>query len=244
MDVTVRLKKNLEGFTLDVNWATQEGIAVIFGPSGSGKSMTLQVIAGFVAVDEGYIQVGEQVFLDSSASIDLPPQRREIGYLLQNYALFPHMTVRQNILYGRRTSGQATGEFREMIALFQLEGLENRYPGALSGGQKQRVALARALMRKPGILLLDEPLAAVDIAVRKMIRTELKLLQRKLKIPMILITHDLGEALSLADKLIIYEQGRVMQEGDPIEIVKHPLNERVSELLGRIAFHTEPVFSF
>ena len=244
MDVTVRLKKNLEGFTLDVNWATQEGIAVIFGPSGSGKSMTLQVIAGFVAVDEGYIQVGEQVFLDSSASIDLPPQRREIGYLLQNYALFPHMTVRQNILYGRRTSGQATGEFREMIALFQLEGLENRYPGALSGGQKQRVALARALMRKPRILLLDEPLAAVDIAVRKMIRTELKLLQRKLKIPMILITHDLGEALSLADKLIIYEQGRVMQEGDPIEIVKHPLNERVSELLGRIAFHTEPVFSF
>ncbi|WP_297480243.1 ATP-binding cassette domain-containing protein [Ferrovum sp.] len=244
MDVTVRLKKNLEGFTLDVNWATQEGIAVIFGPSGSGKSMTLQVIAGFVAVDEGYIQVGEQVFLDSSASIDLPPQRREIGYLLQNYALFPHMTVRQNILYGRRTSGQATGEFREMIALFQLEGLENRYPGALSGGQKQRVALARALMRKPRILLLDEPLAAVDIAVRKMIRTELKLLQRKLKIPMILITHDLGEALSLADKLIIYEQGRVVQEGDPIEIVKHPLNERVSELLGRIAFHTEPVFSF
>jgi molybdate transport system ATP-binding protein len=244
MDVTVRLKKNLEGFTLDVNWATQEGIAVIFGPSGSGKSMTLQAIAGFVAVDEGYIQVGEQVFLDSSASIDLPPQRREIGYLLQNYALFPHMTVRQNILYGRRTSGQATGEFREMIALFQLEGLENRYPGALSGGQKQRVALARALMRKPRILLLDEPLAAVDIAVRKMIRTELKLLQRKLKIPMILITHDLGEALSLADKLIIYEQGRVVQEGDPIEIVKHPLNERVSELLGRIAFHTEPVFSF
>lgn len=244
MDVTVRLKKNLEGFTLDVNWATQEGIAVIFGPSGSGKSMTLQVIAGFVAVDKGYIQVGEQVFLDSSASIDLPPQRREIGYLLQNYALFPHMTVRQNILYGRRTSGQATGEFREMIALFQLEGLENRYPGALSGGQKQRVALARALMRKPRILLLDEPLAAVDIAVRKMIRTELKLLQRKLKIPMILITHDLGEALSLADKLIIYEQGRVVQEGDPIEIVKHPLNERVSELLGRIAFHTEPVFSF
>jgi molybdate transport system ATP-binding protein len=131
-----------------------------------------------------------------------------------------------------------------MIALFQLEGLENRYPGALSGGQKQRVALARALMRKPRILLLDEPLAAVDIAVRKMIRTELKLLQRKLKIPMILITHDLGEALSLADKLIIYEQGRVVQEGDPIEIVKHPLNERVSELLGRIAFHTEPVFSF
>ncbi|MBW8067489.1 MAG: ATP-binding cassette domain-containing protein [Ferrovum sp.] len=244
MDVTVRLKKNLEGFALDVNWAAQEGIAVIFGPSGSGKSMTLQAIAGFVAVDEGYIQVGEQVFLDSSASIDLPPQRREIGYLLQNYALFPHMTVRQNILYGRRTSGQATGEFREMIALFQLEGLENRYPGALSGGQKQRVALARALMRKPGILLLDEPLAAVDIAVRKMIRTELKLLQRKLKIPMILITHDLGEALSLADKLIIYEQGRVVQEGDPIEIVKHPLNERVSELLGRIAFHTEPVFSF
>ncbi len=244
MDVTVRLKKNLEGFTLDVNWATQEGIAVIFGPSGSGKSMTLQVIAGFVAVDEGYIQVGEQVFLDSSASIDLPPQRREIGYLLQNYALFPHMTVRQNILYGCRTSGRATGEFQEMIALFQLEGLENRYPGALSGGQKQRVALARALMRKPRILLLDEPLAAVDIAVRKMIRTELKLLQRKLKIPMILITHDLGEALSLADKLIIYEQGRVVQEGDPIEIVKHPLNERVSELLGRIAFHTEPVFSF
>jgi molybdate transport system ATP-binding protein len=244
MDLAIRLKKNLEGFTLDINWVSQEGIVVIFGPSGSGKSMTLQAIAGFATVDEGYIRVGERVLFDSSATIDLPPQKREVGYLLQNYALFPHMTVRRNILYGHHAPSQAVEEFHEMITLFQLEGLEDRYPKALSGGQKQRVALARALMRKPRILLLDEPLAAVDIAVRKIIRTELKLLQRKLAIPMILITHDLSEALALADKLIIYELGRVVQEGDPMEIVKHPLNERVSELMGRITLHTEPVFSF
>jgi molybdate transport system ATP-binding protein len=243
MDVTICLKKSLEGFVLDVHWSSQEGIVVIFGPSGSGKSMTMQAIAGFAPVDEGYIRVGERVFFDSSARIDLPPQRREVGYLLQNYALFPHMTVRKNILYGHHAPGQAIEEFHEMITLFQLEGLENRYPGELSGGQKQRVALARALMRKPRILLLDEPLAAVDIAVRKMIRTELKLLQRKLGIPMILITHDLSEALDLADKLIIYEQGRIVQEGEPMEIIKHPLNERVSELLGRIILHTEHIFS-
>ncbi|MBU6995625.1 ABC transporter ATP-binding protein [Ferrovum myxofaciens] len=244
MDVTIRLKKNLEGFTLDVHWVSREGIVVIFGPSGSGKSMTLQAISGFSPMDEGYIRVGERVFFDSFATIDLPPQRREIGYLPQNYALFPHMTVRQNILYGHQAPSPAAEEFHEMITLFQLEGLENRYPKELSGGQKQRVALARALMRKPRILLLDEPLAAVDISVRKMIRTELKLLQRKLGIPMILITHDLSEALALADKLIIYEQGRVVQEGEPMEIIKHPLNERVSELLGQITIHTEPVFSF
>ncbi len=244
MDVTIRLKKNLDGFSLDVNSTSQEGIVVIFGPSGSGKSMTLQVIAGFLAADEGYIRVGEKVFFDSSHSIDVPPQKREVGYLLQSYALFPHMTVRRNVLYGYQASDQGDSEFQETIALFQLEGLEDRYPGELSGGQKQRVALARALMRKPGILLLDEPLAAVDIAVRKVIRTELKLLQRRLGIPMILITHDLGEALALADRLIVYEQGRVVQEGDPMEIIRHPINERVSELLGQMSLYTERGFSF
>jgi molybdate transport system ATP-binding protein len=244
MDITIRLKKNFEGFALDVHWTSQEGIVVLFGPSGSGKSMTLQAIAGFATAEEGYIQVGERVFYDSSAPINLPPQQREVGYLLQNYALFPHMTVRQNVLYGHRAPGQAAREFQEMMALFQLEGLAERYPRELSGGQKQRVALARALMRKPRILLLDEPLAAVDSAVRKMIRSELKLLQRKLRIPMILITHDLSEALALADRLIVYEQGRVVQEGDPVEVVKHPINERVSELLGRITLHTEHAFSF
>lgn len=248
MDITlsVQFKKALAGFSLDVSWQAGREIVVLFGPSGAGKSLTFQVIAGLVVPDEGHIQLGDTVFHDTRARIDLPPQSREIGYLFQHYALFPHMTTRENILYGHRQprSREAVADFEAMLARFHLEGLEQRYPGELSGGQRQRVALARALMRRPRVLLLDEPLSAVDLAVRRSIRNELRSLQRTLGIPMVIITHDLGEALALADRLVIYDCGRVVQAGTPEEILRNPQNEIISAWAGHTRLHGDRIFSF
>lgn len=242
--VSLSFRKDLGEFEIDVSWEADSEIVVLFGSSGSGKSMTFQGMAGLVPLTEGFIRVGEKVFYDSEKGIDLPPQAREVGYLFQHYALFPHMTARQNILYGHDDPRHAQDELDEMLGLFHLRGLEERYPRALSGGQKQRVALARALMRKPKILLLDEPLSAIDLAVRRAIRAELKALQRRLAIPMVIVTHDLGEALTMADKLIIYHHGRVIQTGRPMEVVDHPANGTVAELVGSIPVHEERTFSF
>ncbi len=248
MDIalSVQFKKALPGFSMDVSWQAGREIVVLFGPSGAGKSLTFQILAGLVTPDEGHLQLGDVVFHDSHMGTDLPPQGREIGYLIQHYALFPHMTTRENILYGhpQPRSSAAASDLAVMLARFHLEGLEHQYPGKLSGGQSQRVALARAMMRKPKLLLLDEPLSAVDLAVRRSIRTELKNLQRTLNIPMVIVTHDLGEALALADQLIIYDLGRVVQAGTPDEIVHHPQNEIIAEWAGRTVLHGERSFSF
>lgn len=244
MDVSVRFKKDLDGFPMDVFWEAANEIVVLFGPSGAGKSMTFQAIAGLTPLTDGRISVGGKLFYDSASRIDLPPQQREVGYLFQHYALFPHMNARENILFGHSDPKSAREDLSEMVELFHLDGLENRYPGELSGGQKQRVALARALMRKPRILLLDEPLSAIDLAVRRAIRQELKSLQRKLSIPMIIVTHDLGEALTMADRLIIYDRGRVVQAGPSMEVVDHPVDEMVAELVGTIRLDAARIFSF
>ena len=244
MDVSVRFMKDLQGFTMDISWEAGKEIVVLFGPSGAGKSMTFQAIAGLTPLNEGKISVEGKLFHDSGKGVNLPPQKREVGYLFQHYALFPHMNARQNILYGHSDPESASEELMEMVALFHLEGLEMRYPGELSGGQKQRVALARALMRKPKILLLDEPLSAIDLSVRKTIRSELKALQRRLSIPMIVVTHDLGEALTMADRLIVYDRGRVIQAGPPMEVVEHPADEMVAELVGSIRLDAARLFSF
>lgn len=235
MAVTVRLRKPLPGFTLAVEWTLERGIGVIFGPSGAGKSMTLQLMAGLESPEEGEIRVGERIYYDSRRGIDLTPQQRRVGYLFQHYGLFPHLSVRANILFGRSGSARAETEteFQKLMELFEMESLERRMPDELSGGQRQRVALARALMRKPDVLLLDEPLAAIDLVLRRTIRAELKALQRRLGIPMIVITHDLGEALSLADQLILYDQGQVLQQGEPLAVITRPHSPRVAEMLGR-----------
>ncbi len=249
MDIvlSVQFKKAFAGgFSMDVSWQAAREIVVLFGPSGAGKSLTFQVIAGLVRPDEGHIQLGDKVFHDARAGIELPPQSRDIGYLFQHYALFPHMTTRENVLYGHRQprSSEAAADFAAMLTRFHLEGLEQRYPAALSGGQRQRVALARALMRKPRVLLLDEPLSAVDLSVRRSIRNELRNLQRVLDIPMVIITHDLGEALALADRLVIYDHGRVVQSGTPDAIVQDPQNEIIAAWAGNTRLHGERTFSF
>ena len=249
MDIALSVcfrKAFASGFSMEVSWQAGREIVVLFGPSGAGKSLTFQTIAGLVKPDEGHIQLGDRVFHDTGAGIDLPPQSREIGYLFQHHALFPHMTTRENVLYGHRQprSSEAATECAAMLARFHLEGLEQRRPGALSGGQRQRVALARALMRKPRVLLLDEPLSAVDLAVRRSIRNELKALQRTLGIPMVIITHDLGEALTLADRLVIYEHGRVLQAGTPEAVLQNPQNELITAWAGHTPLQGERIFSF
>ncbi len=245
--LSVSLHKVLPGgFVLDLSWQCHSEIVVLFGPSGAGKSMTFRLLSGLVTPDSGEILLGGKTLYSHARRINLTPQQRQVGYLFQHYALFPHMTAAQNILYAHPTprTAAAQAQLQVLLGQFQLESVAWAYPGALSGGQRQRVALARALMRKPAWLLLDEPLSAVDLTVRRSIRTELKQLQRRLSIPMILITHDLGEAFSMADRLIIYDQGRVVQCGLPEEILANPASPIISEWAGHALPTHQPVFSF
>ncbi len=245
--LSVSIKKALPGgFLLDICWQASSGIVVLFGPSGAGKSMTFRMLSGLVTPDSGEIVLAQQMLYSHARQINLSPQQRQVGYLFQHYALFPHMTASQNILYAHpdARSQAAQTELQALLSQFQLESIALARPAALSGGQRQRVALARALMRKPKWLLLDEPLSAVDLTVRRSIRAELKQLQRRLDIPMIIITHDLGEAFSMADRLIIYEHGRVVQCGTPEQILSNPVSTIISEWAGHRALTHQPVFSF
>ncbi len=168
MGLSLQLRKKVDGFALEVEWAIEEELAVLFGYSGAGKTMTLQMIAGLMKPDQGSIHLGGQVLFDSRAGINVPPQDRSIGYVFQDLALFPHMTVRGNIMYGANGLGkkERREKTREMIEIFHLEGLSEKKPAEISGGQRQRVALARALIRRPKLLLLDEPFSALDHPLR------------------------------------------------------------------------------
>ena len=248
MDValSVCFRKRLGDFSLDVDWQAGNEIVVLFGPSGAGKSLTFQVLAGLLTPDEGRLQLGDTLLFDGADRVNLPPRQREVGYLFQHYALFPHMSAGDNIRFAhpRPRSAEAAAEAEALLQRFHLDGLGRQFPSALSGGQRQRVALARALMHKPRWLLLDEPLSAVDLSVRGSIRAELRQLQRSLAIPMVLITHDLGEALAMADHLVIYEGGRVGQAGAPADILGNPENVVIAEWAESARVHGERLFSF
>jgi putative spermidine/putrescine transport system ATP-binding protein len=204
------------------------------GPSGSGKTTALLMIAGFVAPTAGEIMLG------NADITSLPPYRRNIGMVYQNYALFPHMTVARNIAFPLRMRGMARGEIARRVAraldLVRLAGLDERLPNQLSGGQQQRVALARALVFEPPLLLLDEPLGALDKKLREELQIEIKRIQRTIGSTMIYVTHDQDEALSMSDRIAVMSRGRIEQVGAPSELYERPRTRFVAEFLGSSNF--------
>ncbi|MEN5345819.1 ATP-binding cassette domain-containing protein [Achromobacter mucicolens] len=217
IDLSVR-KHMVSGdrqFELDVQFKSAAKRIALFGPSGAGKSLTLRAVAGLLRPDAGRIEVNGRVLFDSQTSICLPARTRRVAYLFQDYALFPHLTVAQNIAFGLRRGWlnpprrEVTREARRWVDAFELGAIVGSYPHEISGGQKQRVALARALMLQPDILLLDEPFSALDSQLRGKMRQELDALQRQLDVPMLLITHDPADVEALADEVFEVREGRV-----------------------------------
>ncbi len=205
-------------FELDVAFASQSRRVVLYGPSGSGKSLTLRAIAGLLTPDEGRIAVNKHVLFDSAAGVNLAPQVRKVGYLFQDYALFPHLTVAQNVAFGVHAGllnprkGSIPESALRWLASFELETVANSYPSQISGGQKQRVALARALAAEPDILLLDEPFSALDPPLRIRMRSELASLQTRLDLQMLLITHDPADAEALGEHVLEIRDGRIFSD--------------------------------
>jgi molybdate transport system ATP-binding protein len=215
VDIRKTLRSSGREFPLDVQFSCEDDRGVIFGPSGAGKSVTLRAIAGLETPERGRIAVAGRVLFDSSTGIDVPARERGVAYLFQDYALFPHLTVAENIGFGvrqwwqRRASAEVMRRVDELMELFELRGLGGARPWQLSGGQKQRVALARALIRRPAVLLLDEPFAALDPLLRDRMRDELLRTREVFKVPMLVITHDPDDVSALAQTLLILEHGRV-----------------------------------
>ena len=206
-------------------------LAALVGPSGSGKSTILRCIAGLYRPRAGEVRCSGETWFD--AAVDLPPQQRRCGLVFQNYALFPHLSALANVTLaaGHLAPGVRTARARELLELVNLAGLESRRPGQLSGGQQQRVALARALARDPQVLLLDEPFAAVDRVTRRKLQRELALLRKRVRIPIVMVTHDLDEARVLGDSMTILHHGQTLQCGPPVEVMTRPASAEVARLL-------------
>lgn len=202
-------------FTLQMQARLEAAITALFGPSGAGKTTVLDAIAGLRTPASGSIVVGSRVLFDAAAGVSLPPHRRHVGYVAQEVALFPHMSVRRNVLYGRREGQRLSLE--KVAAMLEIAPLLDRRVPDLSGGERQRVALARALLSAPELLLLDEPLAAVDVERRRRILPFLERVRDELTVPILYVTHDPGEAARLADHVVVLEEGRVAAAGPPGE---------------------------
>jgi spermidine/putrescine transport system ATP-binding protein len=224
-------RRVLDGVNLRV--AAGEFFALL-GPSGCGKTTTLRLVAGFDRPTAGSIT------LNGRPMLGIPPYQRDVNLVFQNYALFPHLTVWQNVAFGlemqRLPQTELARRTAEALGLVQLGGLERRYPRQLSGGEQQRVALARAIVRQPSVLLLDEPLGALDLHLRKAMQWELKRLQRLLGITFIYVTHDQEDALTMADRLAVMRDGRVLQVGSPTEIYERPTSRFVANFIGETNF--------
>ena len=207
--LSVDITKNLPDFSLSIRFSIERDILVLFGPSGCGKTTTLRSIAGLLQPDGGRIVNDGEVFFDAAGKIFIPPRQRRIGYMFQDFALFPHMSVYRNIWYGVRDHDRESRHmYEKLTSLLKIGHLAERSPGQLSGGEKQRVALARALMAQPKILLLDEPLSSLDTETRREVRNELREMQRIWDIPFILVTHDPDEARFLGDQVLYMQKGR------------------------------------
>lgn len=219
IDIEVDIRKTLtdrgRSFTLQARFDSRDDFIVLFGPSGSGKSLTLQSIAGLAAPEAGKIRVGGRTLFDSDKRVCVPIQQRNVGYLFQDYALFPHLTVMENVGFGLKSWWQPGMPIRvrqrveDMLEIFELARHANALPRDLSGGQRQRVALARALIRKPDLLLLDEPFTALNPLLRARMRSELMRIQQQFQVPVLLITHDQDDVEAFGETLVVYDGGSV-----------------------------------
>jgi molybdate transport system ATP-binding protein len=226
LDIAVALRS----FELDLRLSVASETVALVGPSGAGKTTVLRAIAGLRRPDRGRIALGDRAWFDREARVDLPPERRSVGLVFQEYALFPHMTVRANVAFGGGGGGAARVD--ELLERLRIAHLAGERPGKLSGGERQRVALARALARDPRVLLLDEPLAALDAHTRAVVRGELQDVLAALALPTLIVTHDFGDAAALAGRVGVIVDGRLRQAGSPAELVRHPADAFVASLTG------------
>jgi molybdate transport system ATP-binding protein len=223
--VTIRAELQLD--------AGAHRVMVLFGPSGSGKTTILRCLAGLDRPQEGFIRFGEEIWFDAAARIDRPPQQRRLAYVSQDYGLFPHLTVGQNIRFGMNAAARHAGDRVEAIlGTVHLEGMEGRFPTQLSGGERQRVALARALARDPRLILLDEPLAALDLPLRDPMRRELRQFLRSVDVPSVVVTHDRVDALTLGDRMAVLSGGYIRQVGPVHEVFSRPIDLAVAASVG------------
>ena len=231
MTLEFAARTQLGDFSYDARFEAGNEIVVLFGHSGAGKSLTLQLIAGLLQPDEGHIAIGGEPVFDSRSGLNLPPQARRIGYVVQDLALFPHMTVAENVGFGMTGEGRER-RLAEVLDLMHLGEFRDRKPRSLSGGQQQRAALARALAREARLLLLDEPFSALDESLRVELRRELIRLRSELDLSVIFVTHDLREAHLVADRLAVFDAGRLLQFDGRERVFRAPANRRVAELTG------------
>lgn len=238
--ISARIRKTYTGgresapFSLDAEFTTSRAITALFGPSGAGKTLTLDCIAGFVRPDGGRILLNDAILFDGQSGVDLRPQKRNCGYVFQNYALFPHMTLRENLAFAAERLPRLERHRRvlEVLEKFRLADVGGRRPHEVSGGQKQRCSIARALIATPRVLLLDEPARGLDSPLRAELYDIVRQVQAEFNIPVLLVTHSLEECFALADTMMIIRDGRVVQTGRPAEVCSRPANLQVAQLLG------------
>jgi molybdate transport system ATP-binding protein len=233
-DVVLQLQKIFPSFTLDVSCALPTGITILFGASGAGKTTLLDCIAGLTRPGSGHIHFGSRVVFDSERGINVPVRDRCVGYVFQDLALFPHLTVESNVRYG--ISGiqaeERSQRVARMLESLGITDLRNRHPAQLSGGERQRVALARALVTQPCILLLDEPLSALDLPVRMKIADDLRRSIQSFPIPVLYVTHNRDEVFMLGERMLVLENGKLIAQGTPHEVLSAPRGETVAQLAG------------
>jgi molybdate transport system ATP-binding protein len=231
--ISVRLAKRVPGFELDTGWDVSGGLTVLFGYSGAGKSLTMSLLTGAMRPDSGWVRFGGETLVDTRAGVWVPPQGRRFGYVSQSAELFPHMTVRRNIEYALKGAGREDRSDRvnELLDSMRIAELAQKLPHQISGGQRQRAALARALAQRPRALLLDEPFSALDLPVRVEMRALLRDVQREQGIPVVMVTHDLYEACTLADTMVVFSGTGVVQVGSPRELLRDPGTPEIRRLM-------------